>query len=190
MFDSIEKDEGQYDDVKEIFWATGACLFIRSDAYKKTGGLDEDFFAHQEEIDLCWRMNSSGYKIICVPSSVVYHVGGGSLSYGNARKTYLNFRNNLMMMFKNLPAFELVWKLFFRMILDGLAAVNSIVKTKKFNDFFAIIKAHLSFYAAIPKLLDKRKRVLKKSSSKLFSKSVVWQYFAKGKKKFSELESV
>ncbi len=190
LFDTLEEDGGQYDDVKEIFWATGACLFVRSDAYTNAGGLDEDFFAHQEEIDLCWRMNSIGYKVICVPKSVIYHVGGGSLSYGNPRKTFLNFRNNLMMMFKNLPLFELIWKLFFRMVLDGLAAINSIVKTQKLDDFFAIIKAHLSFYYNIPSLIGKRKRVLKKSSSKLFNQSVVWQYFVNHKKKFSELESL
>lgn len=189
LFDTVEKDEGQYDDVKEIFWATRACLFVRSEVFWKAGALDEDFFAHQEEIDLCWRLNNLGYKAVCVPSSVVYHVGGGSLSYGNARKTYLNFRNNLMMMFKNLPMGELIWKMFFRMILDGLAAVNSVIKTKKTDDLMAIFKAHMSFYSSLPSLRQKRKRVLKKSSSKLFNQSIVWQYFIRGKKKYSELES-
>lgn len=187
LFETIEKDEGQYDDVKEIFWATGACLFVRADVYDKAGGLDEDFFAHQEEIDFCWRINSMNYKIVCVPSSVVYHVGGGSLSYGNPRKTYLNFRNNLMMLFKNLPASVLVWKLFLRMILDGLAAISTVMKTKGFAEFFAILKAHFSFYASIPLLLKKRKAIPHKSSEKLFSKSIVWQYFVRGKRKFSEL---
>lgn len=187
VFDTVEKDEGQYDDVKEIFWATGACLFVRSDVYHQAGGLDEDFFAHQEEIDLCWRINSMGYKIVCVPSSVVYHVGGGSLPYGNPRKTYLNFRNNLMMLFKNLPASVLIWKLILRMILDGLAALNSVLSTKSFSDFNAILKAHFSFYASISSLLKKRKAIAQKSSSKLFNKSVVWQYFVSGKRKFSEL---
>ncbi len=187
IFDTIEKDEGQYDDVKEIFWATGACLFIRSTLYNLAGGLDEDFFAHQEEIDLCWRINSMNYKIVCVPSSVVYHVGGGSLSYGNPKKTYLNFRNNLMMLFKNLPGSVLVWKLFQRTILDGLAAINTLVKTRGFSDFKAISKAHFSFWTSIPSLIRKRKKILHKSSPKLFNKSIIWLYFVKGKKKFSEL---
>ncbi|MCX6200483.1 MAG: glycosyltransferase family 2 protein [Bacteroidetes bacterium] len=186
LFETIEKDEGQYDDVKEIFWASGACLFVREDVYRKAGGLDEDFFAHQEEIDLCWRINSMNYKIVCVPQSVLYHVGGGSLSYGNPRKTYLNFRNNLMMMFKNLPANILVWKLFLRMILDGLAAVNTVIKTKRFEELKAILKAHFSFYAAIPSLLEKRKGITHKSSAKLFNKSIVWGYFVQRKRKFSD----
>src|SRR5690606_399926 len=97
-------------DLREIFWASGACLFIRSKVFWEVGGFDEDFFAHQEEIDLCWRINNKGYKILCIPSSVVYHVGGGSLPQGNTRKTYLNFRNNLMMMFMNLPVGEMIWK--------------------------------------------------------------------------------
>ncbi len=187
LFDTMEKDEGQYDDVKEIFWASGACLFVRSDIYNKAGGLDEDFFAHQEEIDLCWRINSMNYKIVCVPQSVIYHVGGGSLSYGNPRKTYLNFRNNLMMMFKNLPASTLIWKLFLRMILDGLAAVNTVVKTKRFAELKAILKAHFSFYASIPLLLEKRRTIAHKSSAKLFATSIVWAYFVRGKKTFKEL---
>lgn len=189
LFETIEKDEQQYDDVTEIFWASGACLFVRSDVYVKAGGLDEDFFAHQEEIDLCWRINSMNYKIICVPQSVIYHVGGGSLSYGNPRKTYLNFRNNLMLMFKNLPASVLVWKLFLRMILDGLAAINSVAKTKSFRELKAILKAHGSFYASIPLLLQKRKAIQHKSAAKLFNKSVVWAYFVRGKRKFSQLQS-
>ena len=156
LFDTVEKDEGQYDDVKEIFWATGACLFIRSDIYWKAGGLDEDFFAHQEEIDMCWRIKNMGYKIICAPASIIYHVGGGSLPQGNARKTYLNFRNNLMMMFKNLPLAALMWKMPFRMILDGIAAIYSVVKNKNLKDFGAILKAHYSFYMSLPQLIKKR----------------------------------
>ncbi len=187
IFETMEKDEGQYDDVKEIFWASGACLFIRSALYKSAGGLDEDFFAHQEEIDLCWRINSMNYKIVCVPQAVVYHVGGGSLPYGNTRKTYLNFRNNLMMMFKNSPAGTILFKIFIRMILDGLAAVNSVVKTKGFAELNAILKAHFAFYVSIPSLLEKRKAIKHKSSAKLFNKSIVWAYFVQRKRKFSEL---
>ncbi|HLP53304.1 MAG TPA: glycosyltransferase family 2 protein [Chitinophagales bacterium] len=187
LFNTIEKDEGQYDDVKEIFWATGACLFVRNGVYWQAGALDEDFFAHQEEIDLCWRMRNMGYKIICVPSSVIYHVGGGSLPQGNPRKTYLNFRNNLMMMFKNLPASTLLPKMLWRMVLDGIAAFHSISKNKNFKDFQAILKAHFSFYAAIPALLEKRKRIPHASSVHLTPINILWQYFFKGRKKYSDL---
>ena len=187
IFHTIEKDEGQYDDVKDIFWATGACLFVRSDAYWKAGALDEDFFAHQEEIDLCWRMKNMGYRVICAPSSVVYHVGGGSLPQGNPRKTYLNFRNNLMMMFKNLSGTSLVPRMFWRFILDGVAALNSVIKNKNFKDLGAILKAHFSFYAAIPVLIKKRKQIPHRSSGHLTDINILWQYFFKGKTKYSEL---
>ena len=187
IFNTLEKDEGQYDDVKEIFWATGACLFVRSDAYWKAGALDEDFFAHQEEIDLCWRMKNMGYKIIVVPSSIIYHVGGGSLPQGNPRKTYLNFRNNLMMMFKNLSASSLLFKLFWRFILDGVAAWHSVIKNGNFNDFVAILKAHFSFYAAIPSLVKKRNQIPHPSSAHLTDVNILVQYFLKGKKKYSDL---
>jgi GT2 family glycosyltransferase len=183
IFNTLEKDEGQYDDVKEIFWATGACLFVRSDAYWTAGALDEDFFAHQEEIDLCWRMKNMGYKIIVVPSSIIYHVGGGSLPQGNPRKTYLNFRNNLMMMFKNLSASSLLIKLFWRFILDGVAAWHSVIKNENFNDFVAILKAHFSFYAAIPSLVKKRNQIPHPSSVHLTDTNILVHYFLKGKKK-------
>ncbi len=187
LFDTVEKDEGQYDDVKEIFWATGASMFIRSDVYWKAGGLDEDFFAHQEEIDLCWRVKNLGYSIVCVPASVIYHVGGGSLPQGNARKTYLNFRNNLMMMFKNLPLSTLWWKMPFRMFLDGVAAFYSLAKNKNLKDFAAILKAHYSFYMALPKLIKKRRAIPHLSSLHLSEVNILVQYFGKGKRKFSEL---
>lgn len=187
IFNTIEKDKGQYDDVKEIFWATGACLFVRSEVYWKAGALDEDFFAHQEEIDLCWRMRNMGYKIIIVPSSVIYHVGGGSLPQGNPRKTYLNFRNNLMMMFKNLSSSSLIFKMFWRFILDGVAAVHSVIKNKNFKDLAAILKAHFSFYAAIPTLIRKRRQIPHPSSVHLTDVNILWQYFFRGKKKYSDL---
>lgn len=188
VFDTIEKDLGQYDDSREVFWATGACLFIRANRYWEVGGLDEDFFAHQEEIDLCWRLKSLNQKIMVVPTSVVYHVGGGSLPQGNPRKTYLNFRNNLMLMFKNLPLGEMVWKTFFvRLFLDILAAYQSIFKTRGLLDFRAIAKAHLHFFLSIPKLVRKRSIVKAKSSIGLEKYSVVYQYFIKEKKIFSNL---
>ncbi len=187
IFNTIEKDEGQYDDVKEIFWATGACLFVRADVYWKAGGLDEDFFAHQEEIDLCWRIRNMGYKIVVAPSSVIYHVGGGSLPQGNPRKTYLNFRNNLMMMFKNMNGFTLVFKMLWRFVLDGVAAIHSVVKKGNFKDLIAILKAHFSFYASIPSLIKKRKQIPHSSSEHLTDTNILWQYFFRGKKKYSDL---
>lgn len=187
IFNTIEKDDGQYNDVKDIFWATGACLFVRSDVYWKTGALDEDFFAHQEEIDLCWRMKNMGYRIIAVPSSVVYHVGGGSLPQGNPRKTYLNFRNNLMMMFKNLSSSSLLFKMVWRFVLDGIAALHSVYKNKNLNDLIAILKAHFSFYAAIPSLIKKRRQIPHPSSVHLTDVNILWQYFFKKKKKYNEI---
>lgn len=187
IFNSIEKDKGQYDDVKDIFWATGACLFIRSEIYWQAGALDEDFFAHQEEIDLCWRIKNSGQRVIAVPSSVVYHVGGGSLPQGNPRKTYLNFRNNLMMMFKNLPAGTLPFRMFWRFVLDGVAAFHSVAKNGNFKDFVAILKAHFSFYAALPSLIKKRGQLPHHSAAHLTNINLLWQHFVKGKNKYSDL---
>jgi GT2 family glycosyltransferase len=188
LFDTIEKDEGQYDNATELFWASGACLFIRSDAYWKAGALDEDFFAHQEEIDLCWRLRNMGYRIISVPQSVVYHVGGGSLNYNNPRKTYLNFRNNLMMLFKNMPASELCWKLPVRLVLDMVAAFQSIWRDKNLKTLTAVAKALLAFAKALPALIQKRKAILSKKKALLTPQSIVWQYFALGKKTFSQLQ--
>ena len=187
IFDSIERDEGQYDDVKDIFWATGACLFVRSDVYWNAGALDEDFFAHQEEIDLCWRIKNLGYRILCVPSSVIYHVGGGSLPQGNPRKTYLNFRNNMMMMFKNLPLKAVLWKMPIRVCLDIVAGFYSLWKNKSLKDMGAILNAHCGFYCALPQLIKKRRLIPHPASVPLSEVNILWQYFGKGKKKFSEL---
>ncbi len=187
VFDTIEEDQGQYNDVVDVFWATGACLFIRSDAFRKAGGLDEYFFAHQEEIDLCWRLKSLGYRNIVVPSSVVFHVGGGSLQYGNARKTYLNFRNNLFLIFKNLPTSQLIWKLPVRMMLDGVAAIQSVWSNKNFKHLVAVLKAHFHFYVAIPSLIEKRNAIVRTTSAELSPVSIVWKYFASNKKKFLEI---
>ncbi len=190
LFDITEKDEGQYDTVADIFWASGACLFVKQDFFWKAGGLDEDFFAHQEEIDLCWRIRNMGYRIICVPASVVYHVGGGSLPQGNPRKTYLNFRNNLMMIYKNMPASKLWGRIGVRISLDVIAALQSVLRERSFNTLLAIIKAHFSFLTSLSKLNNKRKIAPSKSAAALYPKSIVWQYFVKGKKKYSELPGV
>jgi len=187
LFDSMEKDEAQYDTVVPIFWASGAAMMIRADLYHSLGGLDVDFFAHQEEIDLCWRVQNAGYKVGYVPQSVVYHVGGGSLPQGNPRKTYLNFRNNLFLLLKNLPVRKLWWVLPFRLKLDGLAIMYSVVKNKNFIDAIAIIKAHFHFIKGFGKMYSKRKKSISTMPSTIYQKSIIWQYFAKGKKRYSDL---
>ncbi len=187
IFDYIEKDEGQYDTVKQIFWASGACMFVKKEVFWQAGGFDVDFFAHQEEIDLCWRINNLGYKIINVPGAVVYHVGGGSLPQGNPRKTYLNFRNNNMMIFKNLPLLALCWKLPVRILLDIVASWYSVVKNRNFIDFKAIFKAHGSLYKNIPALIAKRRMLAQPDSKNLSNINIVWEYFIKKRKRYSDL---
>ena len=141
----VEYDHGQYDDIVPIFWASGACLFINREIYQKSGGLDSHFFAHQEEIDLCWRLNSQGYTIVVLPQSVVYHLGGGALGYESPRKTFLNFRNNLLMLYKNLPASKLPWILLIRFFLDYIAAIQMLLTGKRLNAS-AVIKARCEFF--------------------------------------------
>ena len=145
IFNTIETDEGQYNDVKEILWASGACMMVRSQDYWDAGTLDRKFFAHQEEIDFCWRLNIMGKKIVCIPSSKVYHLGGGTLPKGNPKKTYLNFRNNLTMLYKNLPEKDLDHVMRVRFWLDYIAAFKELL-TGKIGDFKAIIKARRDFY--------------------------------------------
>jgi GT2 family glycosyltransferase len=181
MFDTLEKDQGQYNDDVDIFWASGACLFIRKDIYRKLNGFDDDFFAHQEEIDLCWRAFNLGYTARYTSKSVVYHVGGATLNEGNPRKTFLNFRNSLLMLTKNLPERKLFIILFLRLCLDGLAGIQFILKGK-FKHCWAIVKAHFAFYGLINKNLKKRNS--KKRSDYYRSKSIVYQYFVKNGKVF------
>ena len=184
VFNTIEEDKGQYNDNKEIFWASGACLFIRKSVFEELGGLDEDFFAHQEEIDLCWRAFNKGYKTTYISESVVYHVGGATLSNTNPQKTYLNFRNSLCMLAKNLPKGKLFSIIFTRLILDGIAGIQFIFQLK-FKHFWAIIKAHFHFYARFSRMMKKRDS---QQNKKYFQhKSIVYSYFIKGKKLFSEL---
>ncbi|MEY2630514.1 MAG: hypothetical protein RLZZ469_1411, partial [Bacteroidota bacterium] len=181
MFDTLEKDQGQYNDDVDIFWASGACLFIRKDIYRKLNGFDDDFFAHQEEIDLCWRAFNLGYTARYTSKSVVYHVGGATLNEGNPRKTFLNFRNSLLMLTKNLPERKLFLILFLRLCLDGLAGIQFILKGK-FKHCWAIVKAHFAFYGLINKNLKKRNS--KNRSDYYRSKSIVYQYFVKNGKVF------
>lgn len=176
IFETIEKDNGQYDDDLEIFWASGACFFIRKEVYRKLIGFDDDFFAHQEEIDLCWRAYNLGFKAKYTPASVVYHVGGATLNESNPKKTFLNFRNSLLMLTKNLPENKLVPILFVRILLDGIAGIQFIFKGK-FIHCWAIIKAHFAFYGLINKTLKKRKGT--QAENYYHSKSIVYSYFIK-----------
>ena len=188
VFGSLEQDKGQYDNAIEVFWATGACLFVRVKHFNSIGGLDEDFFAHQEEIDLCWRLKNKGFKVMVEPKSVVYHVGGGTLNAGSPLKTHLNFRNNLFMLFKNLPTSCLFTTIPMRLVLDGVAALTFLNKEKGLEHVFAIAKAHFSFYFAIPNLIAKRQKISQKNS--LVGK-MYWSILVKNKmngiKRFSEL---
>ncbi len=188
VLNRVEKDKGQYDQPGPIFWASGACMFVRADTFHKVGGFDGDFWAHMEEIDLCWRLKSQGYKIVYEPLSVVYHLGGGTLSYGSPRKIYLNFRNNLWMLYKNLPRHQFKRIFILRMILDGVAAVKFIVGFN-FREFWAVAKAHASFYRNLNKLIQKRKQVQQnivvKTHPEIYSKSIMWKFFIQKKRKFS-----
>lgn len=188
VFDDCEKDTGQYDDVQPCFWASGAAFFVRSSVYQQLGGLDEFFFAHQEEIDFCWRAQLAGYKIFVQPASVVYHVGGGTLPTGNSRKAFLNFRNNLIMLAKNLPIGSAIWKVPFRMMLDILSGLRGLIGGDS-GYFLAIYKAHFHFIGWI--LWHTKKSVFpKKKCAKLngwYAGSVVWHYFIRKKKTFLEI---
>ncbi|WP_435356448.1 glycosyltransferase family 2 protein [Emticicia sp. SJ17W-69] len=172
VFDSYEEDLGQYNDTKEVFWATGACIFVRASVFHQLGGFDAQFFAHMEEIDLCWRMKNNGYKIFYCSNSAVFHVGGGTLHKSNPRKTFLNYRNGLAMLYKNLPANKLVSTIFLRLILDGISGIKLLLDGS-FADFWAVIKAHFAFYAMIPKL----ERKSPKEVSLIYQKSIVFEYF-------------
>ncbi len=186
VFNHLETDNNQFDDVSEIFWASGACLFIRSDVYHKVGGFDEDYFAHQEEIDLCWRVQNIGFKVKYVGNSTVYHVGGATLQETNPHKTYLNFRNSLLNVVKNVPKKWFLFVVFSRLILDGIAGVKFILELRPIHTW-AILKAHLSFYKNFYKFLKKRKKLQKKQDYNLHT-SIVWQYFVLGRQKFNELK--
>jgi GT2 family glycosyltransferase len=188
VFDTCEEDKGQYDQISSIFWASGAAMFVRSKVYHECGGLDEYFFAHMEEIDLCWRMQLAGYKIMACPSSVVYHVGGGTLPKGNQKKIYLNFRNNLIMLAKNLPIRALLWKMPFRFLLDAISAWKTLLSGQPVY-FLAILKAHFGFFYW---LFFQRKRSVfplnrNRPLTGWHTKSVVLAYFLRKQSKFSEI---
>ena len=183
IFDTLEKDYGQYDDNCEIFWASGACFFIRSSVYRQLKGFDADFFAHQEEIDLCWRAFNKGLVIKYNPQSVVFHLGGATLQQGNPKKTFLNFRNSLLMMLKNLPKNQLFPVLFIRLILDGIAGIHFLFQGK-FKHLLAIIKAHFAFYYLLTSSYKKREPFQAENYYK--TKSIIFQYYIKGGKIFDK----
>lgn len=186
IFETLEKDNGQYTKNIECHWASGACLVIRKKIFNKVGKLDDDFFAHMEEIDLCWRVRMYGYKVYCITSSTVYHVGGGTLPQGNPRKTFLNFRNNLSMIFKNESLFIMILVIIARLFLDGLAGIYSLIVKKNIQDVVAIIKAHWSFFLLIPSLIRKRNSVIR-ASVVIYRSSIVFNYFIQQKKYFKDL---
>ena len=184
IFNTLEKDEGQYDDITTIFWATGASLFIRNSSFWEVGGLDEDFFAHQEEIDLCWRLQNLGGVIKYIGASSVYHVGGATLASGNPKKTFYNFRNTLFALLKNVKGGKILGIIIARLLLDGIAAFQFLFQGKPLH-FIAIFKAHLSFYKSIPTLLKKR-RLHSKTNQYYRINSIVWRYFIQKKRYFRE----
>jgi GT2 family glycosyltransferase len=186
IFGNVEVDQKQYDDVQELFWATGACFLVRRVAWEKAGGLDETFFAHMEEIDLCWRLQLLGYKILACPNSVVYHMGGGTLSNLSPRKTFLNFRNNLLMLHKNLHVSERDSVIFKRKLLDGLAACFFILQGK-IAHIPEVWKAHKAFDAMKLNTPTNPRAVLRKDLKGMMMQGLVWNYFARGKKVFSKL---
>lgn len=187
IFQSIEVNEGQFDDTTEVFWASGACLFVRADLYHRFGGLDNDFFAHMEEIDFCWRMKNNGYKIMYCGKSTVYHIGGGTLPKISSRKTYLNFRNNLSLLYKNLPDGSLYYVIFMRLFLDGIASFKFLAQGG-FGDFLAVLRAHSHFYRKIPSLKAKRKLLNPKEVSKIYLKNIALDHYIGGVRYFKDLE--
>jgi len=188
LFQTLEKDEGQYDDQQEIFWATGACMFVRASLYHEYGGLDNDFFAHMEEIDFCWRLKNAGYKIMYSPESTVYHVGGGTLPKSSSRKTFLNFRNNLILLYKNLPPAEIPRVFILRFVLDIIASLKFL--TEGFwKDYWAVFRAYIAFYTSLPTNKIKRSGIPHRKVTGIYSGSLVWAYYIKGKRKFSELHN-
>jgi GT2 family glycosyltransferase len=182
LFNTLEKDHGQYNDIREIFWATGACMFVRAKDFHSVGGLDDDFFAHLEEIDLCWRLKSNGHKIYYCGESKVYHVGGGTLNKINPRKTFLNFRNSLFMLYKNLKPGYLILLIFSRLVLDGVAGIKFLLEGSG-KHTWAVVQAHFAFYSALPALNKKRKlnKLRNLDFKEVYKRSIVIEYYLKRK---------
>ncbi len=193
IFDHLEEDKGQYDQSGSIFWASGAALMIRSELFFESGGLDEDFFAHMEEIDLCWRLKNRGWDVKYIANSEIFHLGGATLDYQNPRKVYLNFRNNLFLLVKNIGKNKLLLKLTQRMIFDGVAALKFLI-SGEIKNFMSVFKAHLHFYGMLGKMYRKRLAYLKQVKisrhKEIYAKSIVVQFFIKNKTRYSDLEDV
>ena len=204
VFETVEPDNGQYDQPMPVLWATGACLFIRSADYWKADGLDARFFAHNEEIDLCWRLSIMGRRVMCLPDSVVYHLGGGTLPKGNPMKTFLNFRNNLTMLYKCLPEHELRHVMRWRWFLDYLAAVKMLLLDRNFGECKAVFKARRAFKKWLPQFKEDRQHIQQLRVTETFANaehevhadeladgrksfSLLWQYHIKGRKRYSDL---
>ncbi len=191
LFETVENDDGQYDTPAEVLWATGAALLVRARIYNNVGGLDGRFFAHNEEIDLCWRIRLLGYKIYCLPDSVIYHVGGGTLPKSNPMKTFLNFRNNLTMLYKCLPQSELRHVMRWRWWLDYLAAWEMLLLKRNLGDFRAVYRARRAFKRWRKDFEADRRQIQQSRVEKEIPEqrrfSLLWQYYAKGRKRFSDL---
>lgn len=187
IFQHLETDSNQYNEPMEVFWATGACMFVRADLYLKHGGLDDSFFAHMEEIDFCWRMKNLGYKVFCCPQSRVYHIGGGTLPKNSPRKTYLNFRNNLSLLVKNLPDGKLLPVLAYRIVLDWVASCKFLAEGCV-GDFLAVFRAHWDFYRRLPSLREKRHGLRRRKVGCIYQRNIVFDNILLGKKKYSELK--
>ncbi len=191
IFDTLEKDTGQYDNARDISWASGAAIAIRKELFLATGGFDESFEFHMEEIDLCWQLWNRGYRVHYCPDSVVYHLGGGSLPTDSLRKVYYNYRNNLKMIWKNSATLPLLPRLSTRLLLDGVALLRALLRFRH-DEAFAIFRAHLHFYRSLPSLFSKRKRlksvrITPNDASVLMPYSLVWHYYIRGRKSFGEL---
>ena len=187
VFTEIEEDKGQHDTKMDIFWASGACFFVKSDAFRQLGGFDEDYFAHMEEIDLCWRAHNLKMRVVYEPSSVVYHVGGATLKETNPHKTYLNFRNSLFTLLKNTPKRSVVFLIFARLILDGVAGAKFLMEGNGAHTL-AILKSHHSFYKGIHKTLKKRQYIKNKTNNYYIHKSIVFQFYVLKRKVFNNLK--
>jgi GT2 family glycosyltransferase len=186
IFDYVEEDLGQYNDEREIFWATGACFMIRSELFHSFGGFDEDFFAHMEEIDLCWKLHRADKKVFYCGKSTIYHLGAGTLNYRHPRKTYLNFRNGMSLVFKHFSTPEMLYKFPIRIVLDWVAAFHFLLKGQPGN-FFAIMKAHLSFIGQIRRDFKKRSHLHREfptySKASIYPGSIIYDYYVRGKRK-------
>lgn len=186
IFQEIEEDTGQYDQATEIFWASGACMFVRAKLFHRFGGFDNDFFAHMEEIDFCWRLKNAGYRIMFCPDSLVYHVGGGTLPKKSSRKTYLNFRNNLTLLFKNIPSGQVLKVFATRIVLD-LAAALKFLSEGGFADALAVFRAHLYFITNLRSQIKKRKGIFQWKVPGIYTSHIVLEHYLRKKRLFSDL---